>query len=315
VCLAIIRGMATAFATELAQFGPGSAGQAPDFRSAARYCSKLAQEHYENFTVASLLLPRALRPHFHAIYAYCRWADDLGDETGGGQKALDLLAWWRQQLLSCYEGRPEHPVMVALARTIREFSIPPEPFLDLIQAFEQDQAIKEYETFDALLHYCRYSANPVGRLVLYVCSAFTTANAALSDLVCTGLQLANFWQDVSRDLDIGRVYLPAADRAQFGYTDEDLRARHFNSAFEELMRFQVERTRELFERGLPLVERVPQIVRIDIELFIRGGQAILRKIERQNYNVWRQRPALARWDKVTLLALALYRRTRLWLLS
>jgi squalene synthase HpnC len=307
--------MATAFATELAQFGPGGTGQVTDLRSAARYCSKLARDHYENFTVASLLLPRALRPHFHAIYAYCRWADDLGDETGGGQKALDLLAWWREQLLSCYDGRPEHPVMVALARTIREFSIPPEPFLDLIHAFEQDQAVKEYETFDELLGYCKYSANPVGRLVLYVSAAFTPENAVLSDDVCTGLQLANFWQDVSRDLAIGRVYIPAADREHFGYSDTDLRARQFNPAFEEMMRFQVQRTRQFFEKGLPLIECVSGIVRIDIELFIRGGQAILRKIEGQGYNVWRQRPALTGWDKMTLLAMTLYHRTRFWLLS
>jgi squalene synthase HpnC len=307
--------MATAFATELAQFGPGCNRQATDLRSAERYCSKLAREHYENFTVASLLLPRALRPHFHAIYAYCRWADDLGDETGGGHKALDLLAWWHEQLLSCYDGRPQHPVMVALARTIREFSIPPEPFLDLIHAFEQDQAVKEYETFDELLGYCKYSANPVGRLVLYVCSSFTPENAALSDDICTGLQLANFWQDISRDLDIGRIYLPAADRTHFGYHDAELRARQFNSAFEELMKFQVQRTRRFFERGLALIERAPGIVRLDIELFIRGGQAILRKIEGQGYNVWRQRPALTRWDKMTLLARALCRQTPLALLS
>jgi len=307
--------MATAFATELAQFGPGSACQVTDLRNAERYCSKLAQDHYENFTVASLLLPRALRSHFHAIYAYCRWADDLGDETGGGQKSLTLLAWWREQLLSCYDGRPEHPVMVALARTIREFNIPPEPFLDLIHAFEQDQAVKEYQTFDDLLQYCKYSANPVGRLVLYVCSAFTPENAVLSDHVCTGLQLANFWQDVSRDLDIGRVYIPAADRAHFCYGDTALRARQFNSAFEELLRFEVQRTCEFLERGLPLIERVPGIVRIDLELFIRGGQAILRKIAGQGYNVWRQRPALTRWDKMTLLALALCRRMRLMLLT
>jgi squalene synthase HpnC len=303
--------MATAFATELEQFGPGNAGQVTDLRSAERYCRRLAREHYENFTVASLLLPRALRPHFHAIYAYCRWADDLGDETGGGQKALGLLAWWREQLKLCYEGQPEHPVMVALARTIRQFSIPPEPFLDLIHAFEQDQAVKEYETFDNLLQYCKYSANSVGRLVLYVCSAFTPENAALSDDVCTGLQLANFWQDVNRDLDIGRVYIPAADRADFGYSDTELHARQFNSAFQELMRFQVQRTRHFFERGLPLIKRVPGIVRIDIELFIRGGQAILRKIELQGYNVWRQRPALTRWDKGSLLARVLCRRLRL----
>ena len=167
---------------------------------ARQYCRKLATSHYENFTVASLLLPRRLLPHFHAVYAYCRWADDLADETGGGQWAVDLLHWWREELLCCYEGKARHPVMVALRETIRRFDIPPEPFLSLLVAFEQDQRVKQYDTFEQLLGYCENSANPVGRIVLYLFESHDDRRGELADHVCTALQLANFWQDVSRDL-------------------------------------------------------------------------------------------------------------------
>jgi squalene synthase HpnC len=248
----------------------------------------LAHSHYENFSVASLLLPRRLLPHFHAIYAYCRWADDLGDETGGGARALELLQWWRRELALCYEGASRHPVMIALARTIGRFQIPRQPFLDLIRAFEQDQLVKRYETYEQLADYCRYSANPVGHLVLYLCECFDAGKATLSDAICTGLQLANFWQDVSRDLDIGRVYIPAEDMRHFGYPEEDLQARRFTPPFRELMRFEVERARALFQQGQPLVRLVPGDVQTDIELFLR--------------DVWRQRPVLRKWDKAALLA-------------
>jgi squalene synthase HpnC len=204
--------------------------------------------------------------------------------------------------------------MVALWPTIRRFRIPPAPFLDLLAAFEQDQRVNEYQTYEQLLGYCKNSANPVGRLVLYLCEAFDVENARLSDCVCTGLQLANFWQDVARDYDIGRVYLPEEDRRRFGYGDDDLRARRFTVAFAELMRFQVERTHALFEQGVPLVPRVPADVRLDIELFIRGGQAILRHIEAIGYNVWQARPTVSKWEKAALLGGALWQRVRreLW---
>jgi squalene synthase HpnC len=300
--------MHNGFATELARFGPDHCTGPVDPMRARSYCSRLARTHYENFTVASLLLPRRLLPHFHAVYAYCRWADDLADETGGGAKALALLRWWRDELLLCYGGHPRHPVMVALRETIRHFDIPPQPFLDLLFAFEQDQLVKHYQTFEQLLGYCRYSANPVGHLVLYLCRAHNRERAGLADHVCTGLQLANFWQDVARDLDIGRVYLPEEDRRRFGYTEDDLHQRRYTLAFAELMRFELQRTRDLFYRGLPLVEQVDPAVRLDIELFIRGGLAILRKIEECKYNVWRARPDLAKWEKAALLAGVLWRR-------
>lgn len=300
--------MRNGFARELARLGPGRVHQEWSLSRARAYCTRLARTHYENFSVASLLLPRRLLPHFHALYAYCRWADDLGDETSGGDEALALLQWWRDELLLCYDGRPSHPVMIALRPTIERFQIPPEPFLDLLRAFEQDQRVKHYESYAQLLDYCRYSANPVGRLVLYVCETYDAKRAALSDYVCTGLQLANFWQDVARDLDIGRVYLPAEDRRHFGYGDDDLAARRDTAGFRALMRFEVARTRALFQQGLPLVGQMPGDVQTDIELFIRGGLAILRKIEAIDYNVWQTRPALARWDKGLLLGGVLWRR-------
>lgn len=299
-----------AFAIELARFGPKSNFTPVNLAEARSYCSQLARTHYENFTVASLLLPRRLLQHFHNVYAYCRWADDLADETGGEPQALALLHWWKEELIQCYEGQPSHPVMIALQETIQRFRIPREPFVDLLLAFEQDQLVKRYQTYEQLLDYCRFSANPVGRLVLYLCEAFSDDNAALSDPICTALQLANFWQDVARDFDIDRVYLPQEDRRRFGYADADLEQRRFTPAFIELMRFEVERTCDLFYRGMPLVERMSPDVRVDIELFIQGGLAILRKIERVGYNVWQTRPVLSKWDRARLLAGAV---TRRWL--
>lgn len=302
--------MRIGFISDLARFGPDRDYPAFTLAQARAYCGRLARTHYENFSVASLLLPRKLLPHFHAIYAYCRWADDLGDEVNDEPQALNLLAWWRRELLDCYEGRARHPVMVSLRPTICRFAIPPTPFLDLLIAFEQDQRVKRYETFEQLLGYCRNSANPVGRLVLYLCEAHDAARGELSDQICTGLQLANFWQDVARDFAIGRVYLPAEDRQRFGYPDDDLQARRFTPAFARLMRFEVERARAWLLRGQPLVELIPPAYRADIDLFIGGGLAILRKIEAIGYNVWAERPALDKWAKAALLGGALWRRVR-----
>jgi squalene synthase HpnC len=303
-------GMQNGFARDLRRFGPERTPIPVSLGQAQAYCSHLARKHYENFTVASLLLPRRLLRHFHAVYAYCRWADDLADEAGGGQSALGLLRWWRAELLHCYDGQPRHPVMVALRGTIRRFDIPPQPFLDLLFAFEQDQLVKRYQTYDQLLDYCRYSANPVGHLVLYLCESYDAERAALADHVCTALQLANFWQDVARDFEIGRVYLPEEDRKRFDYGDIDLEQRRFTPAFGELLRSQVERARDLFYRGFPLLDRVPAEVRPDIELFIRGGLAILGAIEDCRYNVWARRPVVGKWHKLALLGGALLPRVR-----
>jgi squalene synthase HpnC len=291
------------FAAELARYGPGRCDTPVSLAAARAYCGRVARSHYENFAVASLLLPRRLVPHFHAVYAYCRWADDLADETAPAD-APALLAWWRGELLACFAGRPGHPVMVALRETVARFDIPPGPFLNLLVAFEQDQRVKEYATFADLLGYCRNSADPVGHLVLYLFRSFTPDRAALADAVCTGLQLANFWQDMGRDLDKGRVYLPADDRKRFGYADADLRGRRFTPAFAELMRFQVNRTHGYFDRGEQLVPLLPREARADVELFVAGGRAILAAIERQGFDVWTQRPVVSKWAKAKMLVRA-----------
>ena len=298
--------MSYSFAAHLARFGPGASYRPMTLSQAQSYCARLTRSHYENFSVASIFLPRRLVPHFHPVYSWCRWADDLGDETGGGQRALDLLAWWREELLNCYADKTRHPVLIALRPTIERFGIPPELFLDLISAFEQDQRVTDYSKFDELLHYCQRSANPVGRLVLYLCDSFDEERAALSDRICTGLQLANFWQDVKRDrTELSRVYLPEEDRRRFGYGDEDLRALRFTPAFRDLMHFQVSRTRQMFEEGWPLLALLPHAVRADIELFLEGGLAILRKIEQNGYDVLIARPRLSKWEKGRLVLRAL----------
>jgi squalene synthase HpnC len=305
--------MENAFAIDLARFGPRMNAHPLGLGAAREYCQRLARSHYENFSVASLLLPRRLLPHFHAVYAYCRWADDLADEVGAGADALELLDWWRGELDQCYQGRPRHPVMVALLPTIDRFAIPPTPFLNLLTAFEQDQHVKRYATFEDLLGYCENSANPVGHLVLYLGEVFESRRARLSDFICTGLQLANFWQDVARDYAIGRVYLPLEDLERFGCSIEDIASRRFSPSFAELLRFEVERTRTLFQQGLPLVPLMPADLQADIELFSRGGLAILGKIEQTNYNVLTSRPALSRWDKGSLLLGVAWGRLRAWL--
>jgi squalene synthase HpnC len=302
--------MNTGFAVHLARYGPDQLIGPVRPALAHAYCARLTNSHYENFSVASLLLPRHLLRHFHAVYAYCRWSDDLADEIGGGARALELLRWWREELMRCYDGQPRHPVMVALQPTIRRFTIPPKPFLDLLSAFEQDQHVKRYRNDEELRHYCERSANPVGHLVLYLAEAFNERRAALADCICTALQLTNFWQDVARDYQIGRVYLPQENRARFGYTEEDLQANRFTPAFAALMRFEVDQARELFYRGYPLVEDVPHDIQADVELFAEGGLAILRKIEELDYNVWARRPTLAKWEKGKLVARALWRRVR-----
>lgn len=284
----------------------------PSLPEAEAYCRRLATSHYENFPVVTWLLPRELHQHFYNVYAFCRWADDLGDEAKSPEQALDLLAWWRSELNACYRGETRHPVFVALKSTIDRFTIPVDPFADLISAFQQDQVIREYETFDQLRDYCRRSADPVGRIVLRLCECSTDENIAWSDSICTGLQLANFWQDVSRDLDIGRIYLPREDRARFGYRDEDLRNRVTNPEFLALMRFEVDRAREWLTAGLPLVDRLPGRLQIDIDLFARGGLAILKEIQRAGYRVLTRRPNLSKWAFGRLAISALLRRAWRW---
>ena len=268
---------------------------------AFEYCRRLTKTHYENFTVGSLLLPRAKRQHVSNLYAYARTVDDLGDEAKGDRK--EILKEWQEDLGRCYEGTPKHPVMVALQETIRRFDIPVEPFLKLIKANEMDQEIKRYRTFEELLYYCDHSANPCGRLFLYIFNYRDQERHRLADYTCTALQLTNFWQDVTRDWDMRRVYLPMEDMESFSYTEEQLAKGIFNDGFRSLMAFEVNRTRRMFRQGAELVNRVKGASKLDIALFSRGGLAVLDAIEKLDYNVLKRRPHLSRFKKGRLLFL------------
>jgi squalene synthase HpnC len=274
---------------------------APTLEQARTWCKHLAETHYENFHVASWFLPKKLRPHFHAIYAYCRVSDDLGDEVGNHAQALALLDQWNEELDACYAGQARHPVFVALAETIRACQIPKEPFADLLTAFKQDQTVTRFRTMDEVLAYCRYSANPVGRLVLYVCGYSDAKRFRLSDATCSALQLANFWQDVASDYQQrDRIYLPQDAMQRFGVTEETIAAGKATPEFRALLANQVSYARSLFETGLPLIGMVDGELAVDLDLFSRGGLEILRAIEQRNYDVLSARPAISKATKIAL---------------
>ena len=262
-------------------------------------CEKLAKSHYENFTVGSWLLPADKRKHIYAVYAFCRFVDDLGDEYEGDR--IQALDQWGEEIERCYHGTPRHPYMVALQETIASFDIPKDPFLKLIQANRMDQANTRYSTFEDLEHYCRHSANPVGHLVLYVYGYRDPERQQLSDYTCTALQLANFWQDVARDYEMGRVYIPLEDMSRYGYSEEELAQGSVNDRFRSLMAFEVKRARELFQQGLKLVDTLDGKLQLDIALFSVGGMNVLDVIERQDYDVLTRRPTLSRIEKLRLM--------------
>ncbi len=309
------------FSDDLNRFGPQSTGTTPSEADAQAYCKQLARQHYENFSVASFLLPKQLRVPFEIVYAYCRWSDDLGDEHDGSEvsrkKSLELFDWWEQSLDNCFAEagpKPTHPVFIALKSIIGPFQLSKEPFSDLLIAFRRDQIQRRYESFDDLLDYCRYSANPVGRIVLQLAyGAFaspaerqiehpTERQKKWADSICTGLQLANFWQDVARDAAIGRRYIPGDMAKSFGVDPENLCENH---KFRALLAELVQDARTRLRAGVPLVKSVPKPVRVDISLFIRGGLAILDAIEQNGYNVLTRRPVVTRGKKMWLLLAAL----------
>lgn len=287
---------------ELALFGPRGSQKTLAPAAANAYTVALASNHYENFPVITRFVPAGLRQHFANIYAYCRWSDDLADETGDPAESLRLLDWWEEELRQIWHARPTHPVMVALQNTITRFAIPVTPFVALLGAFRRDQHQTRYETFADLLTYCQGSANPVGRLVLYLCERFNDERAALSDAVCTGLQLVNFWQDVAPDLDRGRIYLPRESLRRFAVEEEDLLAKRFTPAFANLLRFEVERAEEFLRTGLPLARQIPGRLGIAIALFAQGGLGISRKIRAVGFDVFTRRPKLRKWDIAAIMA-------------
>ena len=290
---------------------PDALGKTCSQEEGRAYTRWLATHHYENFHVVSFLLPKRLHQDFYNVYSYCRWADDLGDEIGdemgGREESLRLLHWWRGELDAMYSGRATHPVFAALLPTVQKYGIPRQPFSDLLDAFVQDQTVTRYPDWDAVFAYCRNSANPVGRLVLYLCGYADDERQKLSDATCTALQLANFWQDVTVDLLKDRIYIPLDAMQRHGYTVEELVARRFTPGFREVMREIVEKARELFLAGLPLTGMVERRLAIDLDLFSRGGMRVLDKIERQGYDVLSSRPAISKLERAGLLLSSLAR--------
>ena len=283
-------------------------GRAWGLTEAEHYTNWLATHHYENFHVVSFLLPKHLHQDFYNVYSYCRWSDDLGDEIGDTTESLRLLAWWRGELDRMYEGgEASHPVFVALQGTVKKHGIPKQPFDDLITAFIQDQTVTRYEDWAGILGYCVNSANPVGRMVLYLCGYAYPERQRLSDATCTGLQLANFWQDVTVDQQKDRVYLPLDLLARHNYTVDEMFAHKFDPRFREVMREAVEYARGFFLTGLPLINRVNRRLSLDLDLFSRGGMLILDKIAQQGYDVLSRRPKVSKGERVRLLITSLVR--------
>src|ERR1039457_3154417 len=284
---------------------PAALGRSWSPAEGRAYTRWLATHHYENFHVVSFLLPKRLQQDFYNVYAYCRWADDLADEMGDPAESLRLLAWWRGELDAMYRGLDQstarHPVFAALASTVAQYGIPRQPFSDLIDAFVHDQTVTRYRNWEELLAYCQNSANPVGRLVLYLCGYRDAARQSLSDATCTALQLANFWQDVTVDLRKDRVYIPLEVMRRHTCPLDDLEARRFTPAFRDAMREIVARARGLFLEGLPLGGMVDRRLAIDLDLFSRGGLRVLDKIAQQGFDVLRARPKVSRVERVGLL--------------
>jgi len=280
---------------------------AGDLPAAEAFCRAVAARHYENFTVATRLVPPRLRQHLANVYAFARWADDLGDESAGPAEATAALASWREQLDECFAGRPRHPVFVALAETIRHTGLDRQPFADLIDAFEQDQRQTRYRTRAELLDYCRRSADPVGRIVLALEHCRDPRLVAMSDSICTGLQLVNFWQDVRRDRLAGRVYLPQDDMQRHGVDESLLDEVPAGHAVRALVADEVAWARRCFAAGEGLAAAAPPVLRPAIMMFLGGGRAVADAIERAGYDTLSRRPTVGRWTKARLAATAWWR--------
>jgi squalene synthase HpnC len=276
-----------------------------DVAGAYRFCADLAARHYENFPVASGLMPKRLRKHVAALYAFARIADDFSDEPEYEGVRKERLLDWRRQLGEVGSKPASHPVFLALGATLKELDLPKQPFDDLLSAFLQDVEKSRYATFDEVSDYCRRSANPVGRIVLMIHGYRDEELFRYSDAICTALQLANFWQDVSVDLKKDRIYIPEEDFAAHGYSEADLRMGVCNERFKNLMKFEVSRARALFEQGRPLTRKVRFPLSMELRLTWFGGMQILKLIHRLDFDVIRTRPSLAKRDWIPLAARAL----------
>jgi squalene synthase HpnC len=277
---------------------------------ARRVAALAARRHDENFPVAVLLVPRGLRDDMRALYAFCRATDDLGDEGDPGVR-LALLEAWRADLRRCFGGEPGDPRLRALQATIVRHGLPPEPFLRLVEANVMDQRQDRWVTYSDLLHYCEHSATPVGRMVLGVLGYRDPWRTGMSDATCVGLQLANFWQDIRRDLrDRGRLYLPQEDMERFRVREADLWRPRATPALRELVAFEVARAREWLATGAPLAHVVPPRAGLYLRMFTAGGQAVCDAVGRQGYDTLRGRPAPGRLGRARIVASVLWRVAR-----
>jgi len=287
-----------------------SGGGNGSLAAAEALCRQIAARHYENFSVVTRLVPARLRQPFATIYAFARWSDDLADEAATPEAGLAALDAWRRRLDDCFAGRPDHPVFVALAETARRTGLAQQPFSDLLDAFAEDLrfdaagTLVRYATRDDLLAYCRRSADPVGRIVLALEGCRDPERVAMSDAICTGLQLVNFWQDVRRDRRAGRVYIPAADLDRHGVDPDALDAAAATPALRELLRDEVAWARACFDRGAALARIAPPALRPTITAFLGGGRAVADAIERVGYDTLARRPIVSRWTKLRLVGRA-----------
>lgn len=272
---------------------------------AFQYCLDITRNHYENFPVASLAIPRKLRPYIASVYAFARTADDFADEKEHDGFRMTRLKDWETKLKECLDEEPSHPIFIALKETIQEFIIPVSLFSDLLTAFKMDVVVSRYQTFEQVLNYCRFSANPVGRIILYIFGYPVPKFLEYSDYICTALQLANFWQDVAVDLEKDRIYIPEEDFKRFNYSEEELHDRSYNENFRRLIAFQVERTQELFNQGKFLCGKIPGRLGFELRLTWMGGTTILKKLQEVNGDIFSHRPVLKKRDLPGLIFSAL----------
>ena len=265
---------------------------------------EMSVDHYENFPVASILMPRRLRKPIAAIYHFARAADDIADEGElSNAERLNQLDKFRAELARIERNEvPLTPLFQNLAAEVHQHALPMQPLYDLLDAFSQDVVKKRYANFDAVLDYCRRSANPVGNLLLHLYDEATPVNIAYSDAICTSLQIINFWQDVAKDYAIGRIYLPLNELAQFGVSEEQIAQGICNDAWRALMKFQVDRARAMTLAGKPLGSILPGRIGLEMRMIIAGGLRILSKLENAQYDMFRHRPVLKPYDWVIMLA-------------
>ena len=290
---------------DLNQFGPRSSAPPMDVRQAQKYCKTLAERHYENFSIASFLVPASIRQDFYNIYAYSRWSDDLADEIGNTAESLRLLDWWRMELRACFSGIAKHPVFIALKETIREHPLTLEHFERLLDAFVQDQSVLRYSSRQELIKYCSGSANPVGRILLQLAQVTAPHAWQLSDQVCTGLQIANFCQDIRQDALRGRIYLPREIWERFQISESEILAGQVTENLRSALKEWGDSARMHLLSGLPLVRLTPRWLARDIQLFARGGLTILDNIKAANFDVWDRPIEVSKKQKLVLLVRAI----------